>query len=163
MRAGIWVCFIFLVPACSVAPVVPPGAQVVRSVVKPGVTPPAAQGETSLVLRSFTADNREVSGAECLVDGTWFTAKATSPAQVLMPAYGANSSNISVTCDSKNLSGSVAVAPQSALSGGMGGWPALGVSVNSGGGVGVGMGWYGGSAGAGAPEVRYPEARVVLQ
>jgi len=50
---------------------------------------------------------------------------------------------------------------------GMGGWPAVGISVGTGdlSGVGVGLGWYGGGAGvsSGEPAVRYRDLLVPLQ
>ncbi len=163
MRAGLWICLIFLVPACAPGPVAPPGASVVRSVAKAGAQPPLAQGEARLIVRTFAAEGPEVRGAECLVDAPWFQARATSPAEVLMPAYGGQSPTLSVTCEANGARGQVAVAPRSVLNQGYQSLPAVGVSVNSDGGVGLGLGWYGGGYGAGVPVVGYPEAQVVLQ
>ena len=57
--------------------------------------------------------------------------------------------------------------PEAVWSRGVGGWPAVGISVGTGSnnGVGVGLGWYGGGAGVstGEPVVRYPDVRVPLQ
>ena len=72
-----------------------------------------------------------------------------------------------VNCRSGDLAGQAAASPQAAWSGGLGGWPAVGISVGTGRaeGVGVGMGWYGGGVGAssGVPVTRYPELRVEMR
>jgi hypothetical protein len=57
--------------------------------------------------------------------------------------------------------------PEAAWSGGVGGWPAVGISVGTGdlSGVGLGLGWYGGGVGAGSgvPVTRYRDLRIELR
>jgi hypothetical protein len=73
---------------------------------------------------------------------------------------------VTVTCRSGTASGTAIAQPEALWQRGMGGWPAVGISVGTGdvGGVGVGLGWYGGGAGVqqGTPVVRYPELRVPI-
>jgi hypothetical protein len=74
---------------------------------------------------------------------------------------------VTVTCRSGAATRTAVAAPQAAWQGGLGGWPAVGVSVGTGNssGVGVGFGWWGGGgvgAAGGVPVVRYPELRIVM-
>ena len=86
---------------------------------------------------------------------------------VLFPDYGSQAPTVSVTCRAGNLSGTAISVPEAVWSRGVGGWPAVGISVGTGSnnGVGVGLGWYGGGVGVstGEPVVRYPDVRVPLQ
>jgi hypothetical protein len=131
-----------------------------------GVTAPVARGETQLVVRALPAGGvgSELQGVACEAVSPYFSVQFTAPARILMPSYGAESPPVTVTCSAGGAPGSVTVAPTQAWSGGLGGWPAVGVSVGTGnaGGVGVGLGWYGGGygAGGGVPVVRYGEVRV---
>ena len=130
-----------------------------------GALPPDARGETQLLVRAVPSGGvGELQGAQCEAVSPYFSARFTAPARILMPSYGAESPQVTVTCSAGGVSGTQVVAPTQAWSGGLGGWPAVGVSVGTGnaGGVGVGLGWYGGGygAGAGVPVVRYGEVRV---
>lgn len=159
-----------LLAAACVAPAgpAPNGIAVVRAEPVAGAPVPLARGETALLVRAVPAGTtgQELRGAACRAETPYFTADFRAPAQILMPDYGEAAPVVSVTCRSGDLAGSAAAAPERAWSGGLGGWPAVGVSVGTGGnsGVGVGLGWYGGSAGAtsGVPVVRYRELRVPL-
>jgi hypothetical protein len=163
----VWAGAILLLAAgCAAEGRLPPGAEVVRATPRPEAGGAAtAQGETRLDVRSFSTDGQEVTGARCIADSSLFTAEVTAPARILAPYYGPYSPNVTVSCSAGSATGSQTVGIGQSR-GGLGGWPAVGVSVNSGGysdGVGVGVGWYGGGYGYGAPQYRYPTARVVLQ
>lgn len=165
MRNGSWLLAALALGACAATGGAPGLATVSVSPV-PGATPPVARGETQLVVRAVPAGGGagEVQGATCEAVSPYFSARFTAPARLLMPSYGAESPQITVTCSAGGAPASVVVAPTQAWSGGLGGWPAVGVSVGTGnaGGVGVGFGWYGGGYGAsgGVPVVRYGEVRV---
>jgi hypothetical protein len=158
---------LFVVAGC-VAPAgpAPEGVASVRAEPRPGVAAPAARGETALLVRAVPAGagGQELRGAACRAESAYFTADFQSPAQVLMPDFGEAAPVVTVTCRSGAASGTAAAAPERAWSGGLGGWPAVGISVGTGDveGVGVGLGWYGGSVGgtSGTPVVRYRELRV---
>ncbi len=153
--------------AAGCTPVPPtPGMMHVPVTAKPGVAAPLAQGETALVVRAVSGADTgtELAGATCVADSAYFTATFTAPARVLLPDYGASSPVVTVTCRAGGASGSLAAQPTAAWSGGMGGWPAVGISVGTGNNVGVGVGWYGGGIGTGTSGAgaRYPELRVPL-
>lgn len=168
MRALVWGAVIGIA-GCVAPGVAPPGVETVRAEPKDGVAAPAARGETQLVVRAVPAgtQGQELRGALCVADAPWFRAEFTSPARLLLPDYGAAAPVVTVTCRSGTASGTAAASPEAAWSGGLGGWPAIGMSVGTGNaaGVGVGLGWYGGGVGTagGVPVVRYPELRVVLE
>jgi hypothetical protein len=140
----------------------------VRVEPRPGVAAPVARGEATLLVRAVPAGSsgQELRGAACRAESGYFTADFRSPALLLMPDFGEAAPVVTVTCRDGPASGTAAAAPERAWSGGLGGWPAVGISVGTGDveGVGVGLGWYGGSVGgtAGAPVVRYRELRVPL-
>lgn len=134
-----------------------------------GATLPPAQGESEIVVRavSAAAPGQEIAGAGCTASAPYFKADFTAPARLLVPDFGAAAPTVTVTCQAGTAKGSALVAPEAAWSGGLGGWPAVGVSVGTGNqsGVGVGFGWWGGGVGAstGVPVTRYPAVRVTLQ
>jgi len=156
--------------AACVAPVgpAPEGVASVRAEPLPEVAAPVARGETSLLVLAVPADTRgqEIRGAACRAESAYFAAEFTAPAQLLMPDFGEAAPVVTVSCRTATASGSAAATPERAWSGGLGGWPVVGMSVGTGDaqGVGVGLGWYGGGVGgtAGAPVVRYRELRVAL-
>jgi hypothetical protein len=171
MRVSIWMAAIgpvMLAAACAAPGPVDPGVPSVRAEPRPGVTTPLARGETSLVVRAVPAGptGQEVQGAACLAETGYFTAEFVSPARILMPDLGEAAPVVSVACRAGDTSGSAEALPERAWSGGLGGWPAVGISVGTGdaAGVGVGLGWQGGSVGGtgGVPVVRYRELRVPL-
>jgi hypothetical protein len=158
---------VMLVLAGCVAPAgTPAGLPTVRAEARPGAALPAARGETQLVVRTVPADmaGPELQGSACRAESPYFTAAFASPAVILLPDYGSAAPPVTVSCRAGSASGTAVAQPEAVWSRGFGGWPAVGVSVGTGGssGVGVGMGWYGGGVGAtqGAPVVRYPELRV---
>jgi hypothetical protein len=147
----------------------PPDAATITVEARPGATPPLARGGTQLVVRTVSAADprQEVRGAACRAEAPWFTADFVTPTRLLLPDYGASAPVVVVDCRAGELSGRGQAQPQAAWSGGLGGWPAVGISVGTGdvSGVGVGVGWAGGGAGvsSGEPVVRYPDLRIVLQ
>jgi hypothetical protein len=159
-----------LLLAACVAPAgpAPEGVARVRAEPRPDVAAPAARGETALLVRAVPAgtSGQELRGAACRAESAYFTAEFASPAQILMPDFGEAAPVVTVTCRSGEAAGTAMASPERAWSGGLGGWPAVGISVGTGDveGVGVGVGWYGGSVGrtAGTPVVRYRELRVPL-
>jgi hypothetical protein len=154
--------------ACVAPGAAPPGVGTVSATRTAGVQAPLASGETQIVVRAVPAGapDQELHGAQCVAESPWFRSEFASPARVLVPDYGTQSPPVTVTCRSGTATGSAVAQPQAAWSGGLGGWPAVGVSVGTGdsSGVGVGFGWWGGGVGTygGAPVVRYPELRVVV-
>jgi hypothetical protein len=157
-----------LLAGCVPPTPAPPGAAMTRAEPRPGVTPPLASGEAQLVVRAVPAGvpREELVGASCRAESPYFTASFTAPAVVLLPDYGSAQPPVTVTCRSGTTSGTAVAQPEAVWQRGMGGWPAVGVSVGTGdvSGVGVGLGWYGGGVGtqSGRPVVRYPELRVPL-
>jgi hypothetical protein len=156
------------VAACVAPGSAPTGVQTVSATRTAALQAPLASGETQIVVRAVAsgAPDQELSGALCVAEAPWFRAEFASPARVLVPDFGAQAPAVAVTCRSGTASGSAVAQPQAAWSGGLGGWPAVGISVGTGtnSGVGLGLGWYGGSAGGsrGVPVVTYPELRVVI-
>jgi hypothetical protein len=134
-----------------------------------GATLPPARGEAELVVRAVqaSAPGRDIAGATCSATSPYFAATFTPPARLLVPDFGAAAPTVTVACEAGKAGGSALVAPEAVWSGGIGGWPAVGISVGTGNmsGVGVGVGWWGGSTGAsaGVPVTRYPAVRIPLQ
>ena len=158
------------VAGCVAPGAAPPGVETVRVDRKAGVAAPLASGETQLVVRAVPAGapaGQELRGAQCLAEAPYFRAEFASPARILLPDYGSEAPAVTVTCRSGTATGTAVAEPQAAWQGGLGGWPAVGVSVGTGtdSGVGVGFGWWGGGgvgASGGVPVVRYPELRIVV-
>ena len=156
------------VAGCAVPGSSPPGVDTVRADRRADVPAPLARGETQLVVRAVPAGaaGQELTGSACVASSAYFRAEFASPARILVPDFGAESPPIEVTCRSGTASGTAISSPEAAWQGGLGGWPAIGMSVGTGtnSGVGLGVGWYGGGMGAsgGVPVVRYPEVRVVV-
>ena len=156
------------VAGCVAPGVAPPGVATVRADRVANVAAPLASGETQVVVRTVAAGSgAETTGVACVAESPWSRASFASPARVLLPDFGPQSPPVSVTCRSGAGSGSAVARPQAAWEGGLGGWPAVGMSVGTGtnSGVGVGVGWWGGGgagASGGTPVVRYPDVRVVM-
>ena len=112
----------------------PEGVASVRAEPRPGVVAPIARGETTLVVRAVPAgaSGQELRGAACRAESAYFTADFRSPAQLLMPDFGEAAPVVTVTCRDGAASGTAAATPERAWSGGLGGWPAVGVSVGTG-------------------------------
>ncbi len=166
---GLACAVLLAVAGCASPGPVPAGFTTVRAEPRTGADLPLARGEARLVVRAVPAGNpnQEIAGATCRAESRYFTTQFASPAVILFPDYGAQAPTVSVTCTAGSLSGTAVSAPEAVWSNGLGGWPAVGISVGTGNssGVGVGVGWYGGGGGvqSGQPTVRYPDVRVPLQ
>ena len=156
------------------AEMAPPGTTTVRVEPRSDAEPPLARGETQLVVRAVSADapGRELPGAVCDAVSPYFASRFTAPARLLIPEYGSQTPEVTVSCEAGGASGSATAAPQASYSGGGFGGPAVGISVGTGGGwngwdgdgVGVGLSWWGGGGGVyGEPLVRYPALRVLMR
>lgn len=152
----------FALCGCVVSPTSAPGGLAVYRIQAVDAAAPPAQGETEIVVVTTGVDGTARPGAACVARSVFARTEFAAPARLLVAHYGAASPEIEIRCRDADGEGSVSVAPRLAGAQGLGGWPAIGVSVNSGGGVGVGMGWRGGSVATGVPMVLYPEARVVI-
>jgi hypothetical protein len=161
MRATLLLGTVMVLAGCAV-PNGPTNLVATRALPRPDVEAPPAQGETSVVVRAFTVAGAELAGIVCSVESPYVATEMTAPGRVMMPDYGSQAPVVSVSCMDGESSGAVQVAPQTGWERGLYGWPSVGFSVGSEGGVGMGVGWYGGSATTGTPALRYPEARVVL-
>ena len=129
------------VAGCVAPGAAPPGVETVRAERRADVSAPLASGETQLVVRTVAAGapaGQELVGARCVAESAYFRAEFASPARVLLPDYGAQAPAVSVTCRSGTATGSAVAAPQAAWQGGLGGWPAVGISVGTGTNSGVG-------------------------
>jgi hypothetical protein len=166
-RTALW--FLVCLAGCAAPGPGPANVETVRAVPRPSSTAaPLATGESQLAIRAVARDapGQEYAGATCVAETPWSRTEFAAPALLLLPDYGAASPNVTVTCKSGNLSGTAVAVPEAAWSGGLAGWPAVGISVGTGnsGGVGVGFGWWGGGVGtqSGVPVTRYRELRVPL-
>jgi hypothetical protein len=135
----------------------------------PGTEPVPAQGVTGLAVRSLVPNDEgrpvEVAGADCTAASGPFRAEFQTPARLVLPDLGPASAPLRVDCRIGEARGAMRAEPQLGWAGGLGGWPAIGVTVGTGSsdGVGVGVGWYGGGAGVGRDITRYPDMRIVLR
>ena len=156
------------------AQMAPPGTTTVRVEPRSDVEPPLARGETRLVVRAVSAEapGREFPGAVCDAISPYFASHFTPPARLLIPDYGSQTPEVTVSCEAGGASGRATVAPQASYSCCGFGQPVVGISVGTGGGwngwdgdgVGVGLSWWGGGGGGyGEPLVRYPALRVPMR
>ena len=135
------------VAGCVAPAAAPPGVETVRAERKAGVAGAAraAARPSSWCGRCRPArpPGRSSGAPRCVADSPYFRAEFASPARILLPDFGAAAPAVTVTCRSGTASGTAVAAPQAAWQGGLGGWPAVGVSVGTGddSGVGVGFGW----------------------
>ena len=133
-----------------------PGTTTVRVEPRSDAELPLARGETQLEVRAVSADapGREFPGAVCDAISPYFASRFTAPARLLIPEYGSQTPEVTVSCEAGGASGRATVAPQASYTGGSFGGPAVGISVGTGGGwngwdgdgVGVGLSWWGGEA-----------------
>jgi hypothetical protein len=113
-----------------------------------------------------TAGGQEIAGARCTASSALYRAEFTAPARLLLPDFGPASPPVTVVCRAGEAEGRAVSEPEPYWSRGLGGWPAIGISVGTGdiSGVSVGAGWYGGGTGwGGTAATRYPALRVVLE
>ena len=161
---------LLMVGACSATGTPPAGVNTVRAVPRQTATRrrsrAAKPSSSSAPCRPRIPPRRSPAPAVS-PSRPWSRVEFTSPAAVLLPDFGADSPNVTVTCRAGKQSGSGVAPPVAAWSGGAGGWPAVGISVGTGdvSGVGVGLGWWGGGgagAGSGVAVTRYGELRIPL-
>ena len=144
-------------------------APAVASQVRPDAALPPAFGistvaDTALVPEGGVA--REVAGATCELTTPYSTASFTAPATVSVPDLGAQTPVARVRCVSGGQSGVVDARAELRQLGGYGPWPAIGVSVGTGGYSGVSIGglWSGGgNASANALRAVYPDVQVMMR
>jgi hypothetical protein len=164
-----------LLGACAAgAPATPP-PPLVQGASRPGVAQPPARGVTPLVVRTATVSGdaaTDVAGATCELSSPYTQGRFASPASVAVPDFGAATPPVTVTCVSGSLRGSAVAQPATRVADtGMSGWPAIGVSVGTGGGWGGGGGtavslggfWNGGSGDGNWTQVVYPDLLVTLR
>lgn len=152
-------------PAASPAP----AAASVQSTPRPGVVMPVAMGVTPLGVRAQVTEGgvaRDVA-ARCELTGPYSAARFTSPAVVSLPDLGSATPPVTVRCELDGRAGTAVSQPSVAVSQtGMSGWPAIGISVGTGGGgTGVSLGgfWNGGAGDGRWTRVVYPELLIALR
>ena len=101
-----------LIAGC--AEMAPPGTTTVRVEPRPDAEPPLARGETQLVVRAVSAEapGREFPGAACDAISPYFASRFTAPARLLIPEYGSQTPEVTVSCEAGGASGRATVAPQ---------------------------------------------------
>ena len=98
-------------PPVMVAPADPAGAMgldVYARARAMGQAVPAFQGQETVEIRTFSG-GKEVTGPICLLDSGVYRARFSTPANVVVPDYGANSPAIFVRCEAQGLFGSTTV------------------------------------------------------
>ena len=155
---------------CAVNSAAPPGATTVAAVARSGVAAPLAQGETQLVVRTVPAGDaaagaprRRLPGRDGLVHGRLREPGAAADARLRGLGAGRDGDLPVGRADRQG-----AASPQAAWSGGLGGWPAVGISVGTGSADGrrrrLGLVRRRRSAPpSGVPVTRYPELRVEMR
>jgi hypothetical protein len=91
------------------------GVPVERQVVVSGERFSNVQGEADLLVRTFLpgtvdGDRREVVGARCDVVSSLYRTALVTPARLVVPNFGPQSPDISVTCLADDLAGTGTVA-----------------------------------------------------
>lgn len=150
------------VVACAPTPPPAPDLPLARAQLAPGAAV-GARGETRFIVRA-TRGGQGVA-ARCRAEGQGFAAAFISPVELAVPAFGQASAPIRVTCAADGRSASVTAEPTLRQTGGIGGYPAVGIGVSSGGDVGVSLGGWWGTWGSGAGtayRVRYPDLAISL-
>lgn len=146
-------------------------APLVTSQVRPKAAIPPAWGVTQLGVRAALASTLQEVAADCSLESPYSTARFTTPARVSVPDLGPETPVLRIACSDGTHRGTAqAQATLRSTNGGLGGWPAVGVSVGTGGGyggTGVSLGgFWGGGWGTSGPSVQqavYPDVQVLLQ
>lgn len=147
---------------CTPKPPPAPALPLARAQLAPGAAV-GARGETRFAVRA-TRGGQGVA-AQCRAEGQGFTAAFAAPAELAVPAFGQASAPVRVTCAAGGRSATVTAQPSLRESGGIAGYPAVGIGVSSGGDVGVSLGgWWGnwGSDANATYTVRYPDVSISL-
>lgn len=134
------------------------------------VAAPAAWGITQVEVRAFASSGgvaSEVNGASCDLASPYSTAKFVAPATISVPDFGPATPPLRINCTQGGQKGTLDVFPQLRATNGAAGWPAIGISVGTGGysGVSVGGFWTGGmnTMGPAVQQAIYPDARIMMQ
>jgi hypothetical protein len=162
MRAHALAALAASLAACAPTPPPAPTLPLARAQLAPGAAV-GARGEARFAVKA-TRGGQGVA-AQCRAEGQGFTAAFAAPAELAVPVFGPASAPIRVTCAAGGRSASVTAQPALRESGGIGGYPAVGIGVSSGGNVGVSLGgWWGnwGSDTNATYTVRYPDLAISL-
>ena len=146
-------------------------APLVPSQLREGAGMPPAWGVTQVAVRAYVTEvgaTREASGAACELASPYSTASFTAPATVSVPDLGPQTPVLRISCSDGARRGVADVqAALRSTNGGLAGWPAIGVSVGTGGYSGVSVGgFWGGGWGTSGPNVQqavYPDAQVMMR
>lgn len=98
-------------PPVMVAPTNPAGAMgldIYAGARAAGQAVPVFKGQETVEIRTFSG-GKEVTGPVCLIDSGVYRARFSTPANVVVPDYGANSPAIFVRCEAQGLFGSTTV------------------------------------------------------
>lgn len=141
------------------------GVPVERQVVVAGDRFTAVQGEAAFFVRTFLepegGDRQEVVGARCSVLSSLYSAELVTPSRVVVPNFGPQSPEITVTCRANDWTGSNTVGIRTYWDQPPGYWGPPGPYGPWGPGWGWGgAGWWGGPA---YPRSEYPDLRVTLR
>ena len=71
-----------------------------------GMAVPSYQGTTAVEIRTFHKAMKEFAGARCELDSGFYRAEFLSPANVIVPNFGAASPSVFVACTAPGLFGS---------------------------------------------------------
>ncbi len=162
----VWMALALLAAGCAASPELP--APVVRPGVRAGAILPPAQGETGVEVRTFVMEGgarREVAGATCRLESDGFEGSFRTPARVVVPDSGPAAPVLGFACTDGARQGSGSVRAYLRGERGLGGWPAVGVSVGTGrhSNVGVSVGTIFGGGSWGVRRAVYPEAEIELR
>ncbi len=154
--------------ACAPTSQDPAGLPLARAELAPGAAV-AAAGEARIPVTVVAARDGSVAtpvSASCVAEGSSFTASFSAPAELAVPSFGSASQPVRIVCEAGGLRGVRVAQPMLRSQNGIGGWPAVGVGVGTGGGsyVSVGGFWNGGwGGGPDTVSVRYPAVEIVLE
>lgn len=162
-----------LLGACAANDPAGPPPPSVQSTTRANVALPEARGVVPVVVRAAAVEGgvaRELAGATCDLASTYTTARFTAPATVSVPDLGASTPPLTVSCALGGRKGTGQILPATRVAdSGLGGWPAIGVSIGagsggwSGTGVSIGGFWNGGSGDGYWTQVVYPDLTVTLR
>lgn len=175
MRSFLVTAVALTLAGCASPGALPIGGEVVRPAAYTAPTLPPARSDTVLAVRTFVTEagaTREVP-AECSFESAYSSGSFRAPARLALPELGPETPVLRVTCSDGARRGTAAARATLRRTNAFGGWPAVGISVGTGGhrgrrgNIGVGLGgWWGGGGGwdnAGALRAEYPDLRIMLQ
>jgi hypothetical protein len=149
---------LMLLPALLVAACAS-GVPVERQVVVPGGRFEAVSGEAALTVRTFVAgeERREVLNADCDVVSSLYSARLVTPSRLVVPNFGPQSPELTVSCRAGDLTGSGRVGIITSWRGPPGYWGYPGYPYWP------GDPWGWGWGGPGFPVSDYPNLNVTLR